>query len=172
MKNKGLFGFSTLEIMIYLAMTTVVISSTSFLLIQFVRIQIRMQVITQVEEQGWQIMHLITQNLRNADSVNATPAGGQTPSLTLDMADSALDPMSFHISGGTFRIKEGGGSPIPLSTANVLPSNLSFRNLAEDNDTPGVVQVSFTLTYNNTSGRPEYNYSKTFYGSAAVRKVF
>lgn len=167
--KKLMAGFTTLEVMIYLMMTTVVIASTSFLLIQFVRIHTRMQVITQVEEQGMQILHIITQNLRNAEGVNATPSGGQTPSLTMDMVDNAIDPMSFHILSGTFRMKEGPGSPIPLSTANVLPSNLAFQNLAVDNTTHGSVRVSFTLTYNNSSNRPEYDYSKTFYATATVR---
>lgn len=161
-----------MEVILYLAVTVIVMTATSLLLVSFVRIHIRMQVITQVEEQGMQIVHMITSALRNAEDVNATPAGGQTPSLTIDMADSQLDPLSFHVLAGTFRMKEGAGTPISLSTANVRPSNVSFQNLAIDNTTPGSVRASFTLTYNNPNGRPEYNYSKTFYGTATIRKVF
>jgi hypothetical protein len=71
-------------------------------------------------------------------------------------------------SGATaLQIKEGTGSIIPLTNSKVIVSGLTFKNLTRSG-TPGVVQVSFTVSRLSTSGKNEYNYQKTFTGTAAV----
>jgi hypothetical protein len=75
------------------------------------------------------------------------------------------------VSGGSgpasLQIKEGTGSVIPLTNDKVTLSGLSFKNLSRSG-TPGVVQVSFTVSRVNGSGKNEYDFQKTFTGTAAV----
>lgn len=56
-----------------------------------------------------------------------------------------------------------------LYNSRVTVSNLTFTNLTRAG-TPGNVRIQFTLTHINPSGRNEYDFSKTFYGSASLRK--
>lgn len=65
------------------------------------------------------------------------------------------------------QIKEGTGTPVSLTNDKVAISNLTFKNLARSG-TDGVIQVSFTISRVNTSGKNEYDYQKTFVGSAAI----
>jgi prepilin-type N-terminal cleavage/methylation domain-containing protein len=74
-------------------------------------------------------------------------------------------------SGGTvpaLQIKEGAGAVVPLTNDNVAVSGLTFKNLSRSG-TPGVVQVSFTISRVNTNGRNEFEYQKTFTTTVALR---
>lgn len=71
-------------------------------------------------------------------------------------------------SGTTaLQIKEGSGIVVPLTNNKVMLSDLTFKNLSRSG-TPGVVQVSFTVSRVNNSGKNEYDYQKTFTGTAAL----
>lgn len=70
-------------------------------------------------------------------------------------------------STAALQVKEGTGSTVPLTNNQVMVSGLTFKNLTRSG-TPGIVQVSFTISRLNTSGKDEYNYQKTFTGTAAV----
>jgi hypothetical protein len=67
------------------------------------------------------------------------------------------------------QIKEGTGATVPLTNSKVTVSGLSFKNLTRSG-TPGIVQVSFTISRVNTAGRNHYDYQKTFTSSAALRQ--
>lgn len=71
-------------------------------------------------------------------------------------------------SVGAAQIKEGAAAAIPITNSKVLVSNLSFKNLSRPG-TPGIVQISFTISRANPNGRNEYSYEKTFTTSVAVR---
>ena len=118
----------------------------------------------EVEEQGAHVMNLITQTIRNAEAIIAPLPG----SLTVNVVNAADDPTLFDLSGEALRITEGIQSPVLLTNTRVIVSDLIFQNLSRP-DTPGIVRVQFTLQHINTEGRYEYNYQKTFYGSASLR---
>ena len=88
-------------------------------------------------------MQVITQTGRNATNINFTTA--------------------FDLSAGTIR-----QNSIALTNSRIVASNLTFTNLSRAG-TPGTIRIQFTLTHINPSGRNEYNYNKTFYGSASLR---
>ncbi len=75
------------------------------------------------------------------------------------------------ITGGSgpasLQIKEGTGGVMPLTNDKVALTGLNFKNLSRSG-TPGAVQVSFTISRVNTSGKNEYDYQKTFTGTAAL----
>jgi hypothetical protein len=76
------------------------------------------------------------------------------------MVDAASTP-------GTLNSKEGTGAVTGLTDGNVQVSGLNFRNLSRSGTT-GSIQVTFTLGRLNPTGKNEYDYVKTFQGSAEV----
>lgn len=68
---------------------------------------------------------------------------------------------------GAVQVKEGAGALVPLTSNDVQVTNLTFRNLTRAG-TGGIVQVSFTVSRVNPNNRNEYDYQKTFTGSAEV----
>jgi type II secretory pathway pseudopilin PulG len=71
-------------------------------------------------------------------------------------------------ASGAMQVKEGTAAVVPLTNGKVELSNLSFKNLTRSG-TPGVVQISFTISRLNPNNRNEYDYQKTFVGTAALR---
>ncbi|MBI5222371.1 MAG: prepilin-type N-terminal cleavage/methylation domain-containing protein [Candidatus Magasanikbacteria bacterium] len=161
-------GFTLVELLLYASITSVMLLVISVFLSTLLESRVKNQTIAEVEQQGTQVMQLITQTARNAEAITSPATGASASSLTLDVVTVASDPTIFDLSGGVIRIKEGAGTATALTNSRVTASALTFQNLSRTS-TPGTIRIMFTLTYVNSSGRNEYTYAKTFYGSASLR---
>lgn len=161
-------GFTLTELLLYISIVGAVILSISGFLFLLMQSRVKNQTISEVEQQGIQVMQLVTQTGRNAEAITSPAVGTGSASLTLDVITAVSDPTIFDLSGNAIRIKEGTGSAIPLTNSTVTASGLTFQNLSRAG-TPGTIRIQFTLTHINPSGRNEYDFSKTFYGSATLR---
>lgn len=161
-------GFTLIELLLYVSIVGAMILSVSALLPLFMQSRVKNQTISEVEQQGIQVMQTITQIARNAEAITSPTVGVSASSATFDVVTASLDPTIFDVLGGVIRISEGAGLPISLTNTRVAVSNLSFQNLSRTS-TPGTIRIQFTLTHINPEGRQEYNFSKTFYGTASLR---
>lgn len=82
--------------------------------------------------------------------------------------DSMYAPIATGGSAGTLQVKEGTGATTALTNGNVQVTGLTFENLGRSG-TNGVIQVSFTVSRTSASTKNEYDYQRTFTGSAALR---
>lgn len=162
-------GFTLIELLLYVAISSVLLLVISAFLSSLLQSRIKNQTIAEVEQQGVQVLQMITQTIRNAQSITSPAQGISSSSLTLDVVATTSDPTIFDLSGGAIRIKEGAASAIPLTNSRVTASALTFQNLSRS-DTPGTVRIQYTLTHLNSSGRNEYDFTKTFVGSASLRQ--
>lgn len=161
-------GFTLVELLLYVSIVSIMILTVSAFLPLFMQSRVKNQTISDVEQQGTALMQIITQTTRNAQSITSPTTGTSASSATFDVVTAGVDPTIFDLSGGAIRITEGAGSPVSLTNSRVTASGLTFQNLSRTS-TPGIIRVQFTLTGVNPEGRQEYNYSKTFYGSASLR---
>ncbi len=163
-------GFTLIELLLYVSLLSILL----FVIFNFLGLvlqgRVRNQVIAEVEQQGNQIIQIITQSIKNADLVNFPLQSTTSTSLSLQVYNSSLNPTIFDLTSGQIRITEGTNTPIPLHNNQVVASNLFFYNLSR-NSSPDLIYISFDLTYNSTSSRSEYTYSKTFYSSAEIGKL-
>lgn len=166
-KNKK-SGFTLVEILLYVSIISVMLTVLSVFMFSVLQSRTKFQTISEVDQQGIQVAQIITQTIRNAKSITVPAQGVSGSSLTLGFDDSAKNPTVFNSNGVNIQIKEGINSIFPLANAKITISGLSFANVSKTN-TPGIVKFQFTLTYVNPSGRNEYDYSKTFFGSASLR---
>lgn len=141
MKNHK--GFTLIELLLYVSIVGAIIFSVAGFLSLLMQSRVKNQTIAEVEQQGAAVIQIITQTGRNAADVNFTAA--------------------FDLSGGTIR-----ENAIALTNSRVVASGLTFTNLSRPG-TSGTVRVQFTLTHVNPSGRNEYNFNRTFTGSASRR---
>jgi Tfp pilus assembly protein PilW len=165
MTNKG---FTLLEALLYVAISSIVILGTSFLLISLLQTNVKNQTVAEVEEQGSFVVKLIDQSVRKATGINIPAAQANDVVLSLQMADAAKNPTIFSVTDGTLNITEGAGAAVPLTNSMVTVSGLSFNNYSATSS-KGSVKILFTLSYKNSSGRNEFDYSKIFYGTASIR---
>lgn len=163
-------GFTLIELLFYVAISSVLLLVISVFLSSLLQSRVKNQTIAEVEQQGAQVMQIITQTIRNAQSITSPAQGISASSLTLDVVATTSDPTIFDLSNGAIRIKEGAASALPLTNSRVTASALTFQNLSRS-DTPGTVRIQYTLTHLNSSGRNEYDFTKTFVGSASLRQT-
>ena len=168
-KPKTNRGFTLIELLLYIAISSVILLTVSAFLSTLLESRVKNQTIAEVEQQGVQVMQMITQTLRNADTINSPTIGTSAGTLSVNTYTSANNPTIFDLSAGVIRIKEGAGAAVPLTNSRITASALNFQNLSRAS-TPGTMRISFTLTQVNPSGRNEYNFTKTFVGSATLRQ--
>jgi type II secretory pathway pseudopilin PulG len=175
-KNKNhIFGFTLVEVLLYVAIIGIVFFSVSIFISLTVESRIKSQVIAEVEQVGTQTMLLIEQTIRNSVGVSAPTNGSQLfctseNPCSLLMSDVLKNPTLFTTWFPVIWMKEGNNGYQHLTGDKIRVSNFSFYNLSKTG-TPGIIRIQFTLSYNTeVTGRFEYNYSKTFYGSASLRK--
>lgn len=163
-------GFSLVEMILYVAISSVILLSLSMLLSFLLSSRIKNQSIADVNQQGLQVMQLVTQTIRSAKSVDFPSIGATSTSLSLTMPDPLLSPTIFDVSNGVVRIKEGSGEAIPLTNSHVTVSPYVFQNISGASSTDRIIRLSFTIDYNNPSGRNESSFTKSFTGSATLRQ--
>lgn len=167
LKNKK--GFTILELLLYIGIVSIMIMAISGFIQMIFFARVKNQTIAEVEQQGMQVTQAITQAVRNASAINSPVVGASGSTLSIATYSGAKNPTLFDLSGSILQTKEGAGAYIPLTSSRVLVSGLSFRNLSLAG-TPGTVQVQFTVTHVNAGNKNEFNYSKTFYATANIRK--
>lgn len=164
-------GFTLIELLLYVAIVSTLLGALATFFSLSLSARVKNQSIAEVNQQGAAILERFATTVRAANGITSPTAGTTASSLTLAVTTPALTPTIFDASSGSpaaFQIKEGGASAIPLTNNKVALSDLSFKNLSRAS-TPGAIQISFTLSRVNSSGRNEYDYQKTFTTTVALR---
>jgi prepilin-type N-terminal cleavage/methylation domain-containing protein len=161
-------GFSLIELLLYISISAILLLAVSSFLGILLQARVKNQTIAEVEQQGAQIIQLVTQSIRNAKSINSPATSTTSSLLSLDVTNSADNPTIFDLANSAFRITEGASSPILLTNSRVAVSSLEFHNLSRA-DTAGVVRIKFNISHINPEGRNEYDYSRMFFASASLR---
>lgn len=146
--NKNNQGFTLLELFLYISIMATVLTTAAIFFFLTLWVDAKNQAIVEVEQQGAQMMQRITHEIRNAESILSPLPGQSSALLSLNTGEISASDFVF---------------------AKVSLVDLNFTNLSKSN-TPGVIRIQFTLTYQNKENRQEYNYSQTFYDSASLRK--
>jgi len=168
MKENTHRGFTLIELILYLAISALLLLGVSTFLVIILGSRTKGQVVTEVEQQGWEVSQVITQTIRNSLSVNYPVIGYSSSSLSLAVATTSSNPIIFDLKGGSLRITEGAGGPITLTNDRVGVTSLVFENLARSG-TKDLIRFKLTISYLNPANKAEFNYSKNFYGSAQRR---
>ena len=161
-------GFTLIELLLYVSISAVLLLVISIFLASLLQSRVKNQTIAEVEQQGAAVLQLVTQTIRNADTVNTPAQGLNATTLSLDTYTGGENPTVFDISNGIFYVTKGSGPTIPLTNARVSASGLFFNNLSRMN-TPGTLRIQFTLNSVNSDGREEFSFTKTFISSASLR---
>ncbi|MBI5135380.1 prepilin-type N-terminal cleavage/methylation domain-containing protein [Candidatus Uhrbacteria bacterium] len=157
-------GLTLLEVLLSVGLAGILLGAVSMFLAIVLNARIKQQTIVEVEEQGVQMMELISSSVRSASSITTPIVGNSASNVVLAGSDAiTVEPIN-----GTLWYTKGVASPLAMHNSNVIISNAQFSNRSRA-QTPGTIQIQFTLSRVNREGRNEYNYSQTFYGSASIR---
>jgi len=166
-------AFSLLELLLYIALASVITLTASALLSSILQIREKSRAAIEVESQGVLLMQNLTQAIRNARDVTApAPQTSSAGGMTLAMDEASANPTVFEVTGASIGIKEGAvATAVPLLSQNTGIKDATVKNLAVDADHPDEIKITFTLYYITQEKRGGFGYEKTFYGSASLRSV-
>lgn len=161
-------GFTIMEVLIYIAIASILMLGLSSFMISISETRQKSKIIEEVESQGFKIIELISRRTRLADAINSPSVGGSSDQLSLSMPTPSQNPTVFSLGSDKVVITEAGNPSQELSNSLVNVSNLYFQNLSRPS-TPGVVKISFTVAYQNNSGKQVFDYQKVFETSVSLR---
>ena len=166
LKNKD--GFTLVEMIIYIAIFSIFIGTLVSFFITMNSSRINNQITLEVNNQGNDVMRVMTQSIRNATSINTPSTSSLSNTLSLVTPDLSKNPTIFSVTDGILYMTEGSGPSISLTNDKVSLSNLVFSNLSNPN-TLGSVQVRFTLTSTILNTNSVFK-NVDFYGSGSIKK--
>ena len=161
-------GYTLIELLLYVAIVGVLLSAVTAFFGVTTDARIKNQTVNEVNTQGTFAMDYITQTIRNATSVTSPAAAATDSQLTLVVPTGTLSPTVFNLSSGVLQVKEGTATAIALTNSKVQVTNLTVKNLTRSG-TSGTVQVSITVSRVNTANDADYDYTRTFTTTAAIR---
>ncbi len=162
-------GFTLIEMILYVAICSALLLSLSVMFSYLLSSRVKGQAVTEVNQQGSFVMHLLTSTIRNAKSIDVPLMGTSATSLSVTAQSPAISPTLISVSSSTLFIREAGGVSIPLTSSRISVSSLLFENVSSASSTDKIIRITYTLSYRSGSGRQEYVYVKTFTGSATLR---
>jgi type II secretory pathway pseudopilin PulG len=156
-----------IELLLYVSLLVFIFSALFSTLSIFYSNKIKNRTILEVEQQGLIASLILSQEIRNAQSINSPSAGNSLASLSLEPFDPSRNPLLFSLIADKIVIDEAGDQS-NLSSDNVVISNLNFENNSAGETSS--IKFSFDVSYNSDSLRQEYKYDKNFSGTANLLK--
>lgn len=162
-------GSTLLEFLIYISIVVVISTVAGAIGLNVIFGKVKLTAVKEVSQSARLATEKIALSVRNAESI-ISPATSTTASiLSLRMADSTKNPTVIDLFNDVIRIKEGVSQTVNLTSRQVKVTGLLFSNFSYPK-TPGTIKVQATIKFVNPSNRQEYNFERTFFTTANIRK--
>lgn len=165
-------GYTIIEMLLYIAIFSLIIGSILSIAMSIANQRIQNQITQEVDYQGNLAITNITQNLRNASTINTPTPSNSSASLSFNTTTSANNPLVYDVASdqgvNKLRFKAGSAASVYLTSSRVSISNLNFSNRAISGGRDSIY-ISFTLTYHNPTNKSQLDYQKNFYGVTTLR---
>jgi len=158
-----------MEVVLYIGIGAILLGAITAFYFSVQTAGFKNQTVLEVEDGGAAALTPMLQAVRSATGVTGLARGRSASTLTLRMADTNRNPTVFDVVNGVLRVREGqAGVPVPLTVPRVQVTHFLVTNVAPAG-TAAVLRFELTLASVNPSRRNEYEYSRTFLGTAALR---
>jgi prepilin-type N-terminal cleavage/methylation domain-containing protein len=133
MKNKHKKGFTLIEVIIYIALFSILLGTGFAAAYQLITGSSSLSAKNITVEEGDFILRKISWALTGAQSIN-TPSSGTPLSDTLVVNKYDGSTVTFRLRDNKIEMKESAGDDIfiPITTENVFVSNLQFNYLSQN----------------------------------------
>lgn len=167
-KNNYKTGFTLVEMLLYLAVSGVVLGAVASSVFFIWQVKVKTKAIYEVEQQGVFLMNYFAKAVENSDDVISPLQGQVENSLNLDSSTNGPGSIVLFEEEGKLVANEGSQT-FYLTSPAVLFSNLTFTNVSKSEKVK-MVKISFTLSFKSNTSASEYYYQSNFYGSAIIQK--
>lgn len=170
-KQRGIKGFTLVELLIYTAIFTMTAGLLTSILIMISNIQTKENASFEVTRQLQFITQTVQYAIRDSAVVEAVYEGNdpaiactQFCSVRLRESDPALDPTIITSDAGGVYIQEGANPKVPLTSTKVRVSSLTF---SKTNNPGGMSTTAVGLSIIYDGGTPELTFTKSLTSAIA-----
>lgn len=152
-------GFTLIEILVYIAILSVVISVIVSFLLWSMRLSTKSAAMVEVSKNARRAIEIISYEAREAKSIYFPTTGSSQLSLqTLKYSPQGESGsfIDFYLSDGNIYLKKESQDPIALNTDKVEIISLSFDQISTTTTIPSV-RISIGVGYKNPKNLPEYS---------------
>lgn len=157
-KDKKNMGFSILELLLYIAILSILVVLITNTFITLSRGTGQSQARSEVDAAIRFASELIKQDIKNASTITTPATGGTSTTLSLVRGGVAI---VYDVSAGALRRKEGAATPVNVTSPVILVGTPTFTRLENTNTvfstTTVSLKVMFNFSYNSTS--PDWSYT-------------
>jgi len=171
MKFKINSGFTLMEILVYIAIFSIIMAILTGFTIWITHSNIKIQVMRETLANVEGAMERMTYEIRNAQSIYAPTTTSTQLSLEISRylpegeSSSYLD---FFLCGTQLCLKKEAQDPIALTSDKVEIKNLSFSQVTTGTST-GSIQINLKAEYKNPQNLPEYQASVNVTSTVSLR---
>lgn len=169
-KEESLTGFTLIEILVYIAVLSIVIVAISSFLIWSVHSNTKAKVMRETLDNARRAMGVMTYEIREAKSIY-TPT---TSSTQLSLETTKYLPegektsfIDFYLCDNRLCLKKESQNPIALTSDSLEINNLVFTKVVTGEFSS--IQIDLKIDYKNPSDRPEYRASVNLISTAFLR---
>lgn len=149
MKLQASRGFTLVELLIYIALVSVVVTSLILWVLSLAGVRNKNYAAGEVEANRQFILSVLTREVKQAEAIVAPAAGAAGATLELDRP-GGLPNAIFRAVDGTFYFEVVGNTPLAVSSPQVEIADLVFRNLTGALDDRANVAVQAVIRFRDS----------------------
>jgi len=158
-------GFTFVELILYVALVTIILSSLVPFAWNMVQTGVKSAVVQEVNASARYISERIKYEIRSATGINSV----SPMSISLATSTPGTNPTIVDLADGNIRIRQGANPAVNLNSTNVVINNLLFTNYTSSDNKTKHVQFTMTIAASFAAARQEYQDSVVLESSSEVR---
>lgn len=168
MQIKKTAGFTLIELILYVALSALVVSSTIGFALNIVYAGAR----TENQQRVIDAISVANQKITRSTQEATGFTINSSTEISLTQADSSRNPTVFSLSSGQIYMAEGGSGTCSVSSpCAITPDNLVVTSLefVDTSSNPDSENITFSMTIESQGERAEWNYSRSTQTSIELR---
>lgn len=165
---KKISASSLIEVLLYMALLSGMILAIGGVVREMFTARNKQQSVIEVENEAMMTLQLLKRDLKDAQSITTPAVGATANTLSYTRTGTPSYTRSYTLNSGSIRQTTTPGATTILTSNRVVFSNLSFRRISVSTSI-SIVNISFTASYSNPSGRNDLSYQRNFSTSIVLR---
>lgn len=164
------WGFTLIEILVYIAILGILMISISSLLIWSNRCNIKAKVMRETLEDARRAMEIMAREIKEAKSIYTPTTNPNQLSLeTVNYlpTDEESTYIDFFSCGSSLCFKKESQDPVSITKENIEVNQLVFTRIVSGDFAS--IQIELRMNYKNPGNRPEYQATVNLTSTASLR---
>ncbi|OGM89352.1 hypothetical protein A3J77_02230 [Candidatus Wolfebacteria bacterium RBG_13_41_7] len=138
-------GFTLIEILIYSALTSIIIGGSLVVVYQIIESSNGIYDKIVIEQEANFLLQKIKWALIGATTINVPPVGATSSTLSVNKANFSDNPIIIDLNSNNLRLKNGLNEQNILNSQNIAVDNVIFEHQAANGNLPEAVKINLIV---------------------------